>query len=307
MKTVVLFPGQGSQKVGMGKALADAYPSARKVFEEADQALGFSLSGLCWNGPDDRLTLTENTQPAILTTSIAAFRVASEAGLAFDGAAGHSLGEWTALVASGALAFADAVKLVRLRGQAMQEAVPAGIGAMAAILGLDPDSVLAACNAAQSGQACQPANYNGGDQIVISGHKEAVERAMELCKQKGAQRAIPLQVSAPFHCALMKPAADRVAAALAEVTVKDPKVPVVSNVTAEPYQTAAQARDLLVKQVTGSVRWEQSIRWMRKNGAERGYEIGHGAVLRGLIRRIDKEFAMAGLSEPADMQKEFAR
>jgi [acyl-carrier-protein] S-malonyltransferase len=307
MTTVVLFPGQGSQKVGMGKALTQAFPSAKRVFDEADQVLGFALSKLCFEGPEAELTLTENTQPAILTTSIAALSVARERGLTFDVAAGHSLGEWSAVVAAGGLTFADAVKLVKLRGKAMQEAVPAGRGSMAAILGLAADGVAAACEESKQGQVVQPANFNGGDQIVISGDAAAVERAMEACKKRGAQRAVPLHVSAPFHCALMQPAADRMQAALKDTAIADLSVPVVANVTAEPYRTAAEVRERLVKQITGSVRWEQSIQWMRPNGVTRGYEVGHGAVLRGLCRRIDRELALAGLSEPADIDKEFPR
>lgn len=302
MKTALLFPGQGSQKVGMGQALADRFEVARRTFEEADDALGFSLTRLCAEGPADELALTANAQPAILTTSIAVFRVLeAERGLAFDVAAGHSLGEWSALVAVGALRFADAVRLVNLRGKAMQEAVPVGVGGMAAILGMELPAVQALCDEVAEGQVCAPANMNGGKQIVISGHKEAVDRAAAAAKGKGAMKAVPLQVSAPFHCALMQPAADAVAAALEKVEIGPLRVPVVANVTAEPNQDPARVRELLIAQVTGAVRWEESVQRLAADGVTRGFELGAGQVLRGLGRRIAKDLNITSVGEPADV------
>jgi [acyl-carrier-protein] S-malonyltransferase len=252
-----LFPGQGSQKVGMGRALHDARPEARAVFDEADAALGFSLSKLCFEGPEADLTLTANAQPAILTTSIAALRVLeAETGLRPSVVAGHSLGEYSALVAAGALGLADAVRLVNLRGKFMQEAVPAGVGGMAAIMGLDAAGVAAACAESAQGEVVSPANLNGGGQIVIAGHKAAVERACAAAKARGAKLAKMLAVSAPFHCSLMQPAADRLAAELSRVRFSAPRVPVVTNVEAAPNQDAGRIADLLTRQVTGSVRWE---------------------------------------------------
>jgi [acyl-carrier-protein] S-malonyltransferase len=305
MKTALLFPGQGSQKVGMGAALARELESARRTFEEADEALGEKLSRLCWEGPEADLTRTENTQPAILTTSIAVLRaIEAERGpLAFDLAAGHSLGEWSALVAVGALDFADAVRLVRLRGRAMQEAVPQGQGAMAAILGLDPAVVGEVCAEAEEGEVCRPANFNGGGQVVISGHAAAVERAMAAAKARGAMRAVPLQVSAPFHCPLMKPAAERLREALAAVSIKPMRAPVVSNVEATPNQDPARVAELLVVQVTAPVRWEESVTRMAQDGVTRGLELGAGAVLRGLVKRIAKEMVVTSVGEPADVRQ----
>lgn len=303
MKTALLFPGQGSQKVGMGHGLAQAYEVARRTFEEADDVLGFSLSKLCFEGPDAELTLTKHTQPAILTTSIAVFRVLEQRGLAFDFVAGHSLGEWTALVAAGALSLRDAVRLTHLRGTYMQEAVPVGQGAMAAIMGLDLAKVKAVCEKASApGEPVEPANLNGGGQIVISGHTAAVDRAIPEAKATGAKIAKKLAVSAPFHCSLMQPAADRLAAALAEVMVTAPKVPVVANVTAEPTQDAAQIRQLLVQQVTASVRWEESVQTLAKLGVTRGYELGAGTVLKGLVKRIADTLEVTAIGEPAEVE-----
>ena len=302
MKTALLFPGQGSQKVGMGKALAEQSQAARRVFEEADEALGASISRLCWEGPAADLTRTANTQPAILTCSIAVLRAAQAEGeLHFDVAAGHSLGEWSALVAVGALSLADAVRLVRLRGAAMQEAVPEGQGAMAAILGLERPAVEALCAEAAEGEVCQAANFNGGGQIVVSGAAAAVTRVVALAKERGAMRAVPLQVSAPFHSALMSPAAEKVRAALAGVRVAPLAVPVVANATAEPNQDAERVKTLLVRQVTAPVLWEQSVQRMAQDGVTRGIELGAGAVLRGLIKRISKDITVTSVGEPGDL------
>lgn len=303
MKTALLFPGQGSQKVGMGKALAADFEVAARTFEEADDALGLSISRLCFEGPEADLTRTEHTQPAILTTSIAVLRVLeAERGLSFDVAAGHSLGEWSALVAAGALSFADAVRLVRLRGQAMQRAVPDGKGAMAAILGLDRAAVEALCAEVAQGQVLSPANLNGGRQVVISGEAGAVERAVAAARGKGAIKAVPLPVSAPFHCALMQPAADAVAASLAGVKIGAMRAPVVSNVEATPNQDPARVVDLLVRQVTGAVRWDESVERMAKEGVVRAFELGAGSVLRGLVKRIAKHVVVTSVGEPADLK-----
>jgi [acyl-carrier-protein] S-malonyltransferase len=295
-----LFPGQGSQKVGMGKELRLAHPEARAVFDEADAALGFSLSKLCFEGPDTELMLTANAQPAILATSIAALRVLeAETGLRPAVVAGHSLGEYSALVAAGALSLVDAVRLVNQRGRFMQEAVAAGVGAMAAILGLDAAGVDAACAEAAQGEVVSAANLNGGGQIVIAGHKGAVERACVAAKARGAKRAVPLAVSAPFHCALMQPAADRLAAELARVSFARPRVPVVTNVEAAPNEDAARIAELLTKQVTGSVRWEESITRVASMGVTAAVEVGAGAVLAGLVRRIAPTIQVHGAGDPA--------
>lgn len=296
-----LFPGQGSQAAGMGKALHEQEPAARAVFEEADEALGISLSTLCFEGPEAELALTANTQPAILTTSIAALAVIRErTGLVPAVALGHSLGEFSALVAVGALRFADAVRLVRLRGQAMQEAVPAGVGAMAAVIGMEADELEELCAEAAQGQVCSPANENGGGQIVVAGHAEAVGRLISRVKDR-KRRAIPLKVSAPFHCALMQPAAERLRQALAEVEVGPMRAPVVTNVEAEPNADPTRVADLLVRQVTERVRWEASVRKAVHMGVSRAIEVGHGKVLAGLVRRIAPEIGVQGAASPADI------
>lgn len=303
MTTALLFPGQGSQRVGMGRDLAHDYATAKQVFEEADDALGFSISTICFDGPQDELTLTKHTQPAILANSVAVLRtLEAERGLTFDIAAGHSLGEWTALVAAGALKFADAVRLVHLRGKAMQDAVPEGKGAMAAIMGLELDAVTKVCAEAAGDEVCAPANLNGGGQIVISGSAGAVERALPLAKQAGAKRAVPLSVSAPFHCELMKPAADAVAEALESIEIGEMKVPVVANVDAKPNQDSARVKQLLIDQVTGAVRWEQSARALVDAGVTRGLELGSGSVLRGLLRRVAAEIDVTTVGEPHEIK-----
>jgi [acyl-carrier-protein] S-malonyltransferase len=298
-----LFPGQGSQKIGMGKALCERYPAAKAVFDEADEALGYGLAKLCFEGPKEELTLTANAQPAILATSVAALRVLEqETDLRPTVVAGHSLGEYSALVAAGALGLADAVRTVHLRGQAMQEAVAPGVGAMAAILGLPAAEVEAACADARAegspDEVVSAANFNGGGQIVIAGHKGAVERACAAAKKRGAKGALPLNVSAPFHCALMKPAAERLAAALDTVGVQPLAVPVVSNVEAAPNQDAARVRGLLVQQVTGSVRWEESVERIVSMGVTEAVEVGAGNVLAGLVKRIASTVRVRGASDP---------
>jgi [acyl-carrier-protein] S-malonyltransferase len=303
MKTALLFPGQGSQRVGMGRDLAQKFAVAKQVFDEADAALGYAISTICFDGPEDALTLTENTQPAILTNSIAVLRVLEkEKGLTFDAAAGHSLGEWTALVAAGALRFADAVRLVHLRGKAMQAAVPPGAGAMAALMGLELPAVEALCAEAAAGQVCAAANLNGAGQIVISGDDAAVERAIAAAKGKGAKRAVRLPVSAPFHCALMAPAADAVRAALEKVEVADLRVPVVANVDAVANRDRGRVKDLLVKQVTGAVRWEESVQALAALGVTRALELGSGAVLRGLVKRIAPSIEVTTVGEPHEVE-----
>src|SRR6478752_3074555 len=291
MSIAFVFPGQGSQAVGMGKALADNFVSARNVFAEVDDALGEKLTAIMWDGPADRLTLTANAQPALMAVSLATVRVLeAEAGLdlARDAAyvAGHSLGEYSALCAAGAFTVADAARLLRIRGDAMQKAVPAGEGAMAALLGLDFEAATAAAAEAAQGEVCQAANDNGGGQVVVSGTKAAVERCMEIAKGKGARRALLLPVSAPFHCALMQPAADVMAKALATVEIRSPIVPIVSNVLAAPLTEPGAIRSSLVSQVTGTVRWRESMAWMAGQGVDRFYEVGSGKVLSGLVKRI---------------------
>lgn len=297
-----LFPGQGSQHAGMGKDLADNFPLAKQVFEEANDALGFDLAKVCYNGPEEELKLTAITQPAILTTSVAALRVLqAETGLSPDFAAGHSLGEYSALVCAGALTFADAVRTVRQRGTFMQEAVPVGTGSMAAILGLDPESLDAVCREAAQDQVVSPANFNSPGQVVIAGHSEAVNRAIELAKEKGAKRAMPLPVSAPFHCSLMVPAGERLADVLAGIPVSDLSIPVVTNVEASPNRDAARVRDLLVRQVSAPVRWEETIGTMVQLGMDRCVEIGPGKVLSGLVKRMAKDSTVQNVQNAGDI------
>jgi [acyl-carrier-protein] S-malonyltransferase len=283
-----VFPGQGAQKVGMGKALADQFPICRETFAEADAALGESLSTLCFDGPDDRLMLTENTQPAILAMSTAVARLAVSKGIQPAFAAGHSLGEYSAHVAAGTFAFADALRTVKRRGRYMQEAVPVGEGAMAAILGLDAEGVAKACADAAQGQIVTPANLNAPGQIVIAGHRDAVARAGDRAKELGARRAIPLAVSAPFHCPLMKPAEDRLAPELRGLAIHDPAFPVVANVDAEPKKTEHESIEALVKQVSSPVRWEDVVRRLLADRVTTFVELGPGAVLAGLIKKIDR-------------------
>jgi len=298
-----LFPGQGSQAVGMGKELVDNYAVARRTFEEADEALGYKLSQLCFEGPEEKLRLTEITQPAILTASVAALRVLTEKGLAPDFVAGHSLGEYSAHVAAGTLSFADAVRTVRNRGKYMQEAVPVGVGAMAAILGMTLDQVGAVCREAAEGEVCQPANINSPEQVVISGHAAAVERAIKIASERGAKKAVSLPVSAPFHCTLMQPAQDHLAADLRVVTFQTPRTPVVCNVDAVAVTSAESARDALTRQVTGAVKWDASIRLLIEKGVNRFVEVGPGKVLWGLMRQIDRSKTCFTVGDEATLQK----
>jgi [acyl-carrier-protein] S-malonyltransferase len=285
-----IFPGQGSQSPGMGKDLADKFPAARQVFEEADEALGFALSDLCFNGPAEALQLTENTQPAILTTSVAALRAMESEGFPKpDFVAGHSLGEYSALVAAGALSLTDAVRTVRKRGQYMQDAVPVGAGAMAAILGADVETVAAACAEAAEGEVCSAANINSPSQIVIAGAAAAIDRAIEIVKARGAKRAVKLNVSAPFHCAMMMPAQERLALDLNKLEFKDLVTPVLTNVDANPINKGAEARDALVRQVSQPVRWLESVEFLATQGVQTFIEIGPGKVLNGLLRQINRE------------------
>ncbi len=287
----------------MGKELASLYPIARQTFQEADDALGFSLSQLCFEGPEDQLKMTENTQPAVLTMSIAVVRVLKEKGITPQYVAGHSLGEYSAHVAAGTFSFADAVRAVRKRGQYMQEAVPAGQGAMAAVLGMSIDALQDVCNEAAQGEVVSPANINSPDQIVISGHAKAVERAAELAKQRGAKRAIMLSVSAPFHCALMQPAQDRLAADLSALQLSNPGVPVISNIDAEPKTTADASRAALIQQVTGAVQWSDSIQKLIQLGVTTFIETGPGKVLTGLMRQIDRSQAAMNVEDEASLHK----
>jgi len=287
----------------MGRELATAFPVARQTFEEADAALGYKLSQLCFDGPEDQLRLTEITQPAILTASIAAWRVLAEKGLKPTLVAGHSLGEYSAHVAAGTISFADAVRTVRNRGKYMQEAVPVGVGAMAAVLGMDLETLTALCHDAAHGEVCEPANINSPDQIVISGSAAAVERAIKLAQERGAKRAILLPVSAPFHCSLMKPAQDRLAVDLNALTFSNPVVPVVCNVDAALLDDAARSRDTLIRQVTGAVKWDQSMRLLIAQGVQTFIEVGPGKVLCGLMRQIDRSRACLNVGDAASLQK----
>jgi [acyl-carrier-protein] S-malonyltransferase len=306
MSVALIFPGQGSQAVGMGKALADAFAPARAVFEEVDAALGEKLTKVIWEGPGDTLTLTENAQPALMAVSLAAMRVLQvEAGVELKRVAqfvaGHSLGEYSALAAAGAFSIGDTARLLRIRGRAMQKAVPVGTGAMAAILGLDFDQAVAVAAEAARDQVCQAANDNGGGQVVVSGDRAAVERAVEIAKGKGARRALLLPVSAPFHCALMQPAADVMAQALAQVAVKPPAVPVVANVLAKPVSDPEEIVRALVAQVTGTVRWRESVAFMAAQGVTTFYEVGAGRVLSGLVKRIADGASVVAIGTPEDI------
>ena len=296
-----VFPGQGSQKVGMGRALADAYPVARATFEEADRVFE-GLSRIVFDGPDDRLMLTENTQPAILTVSIAAYRVLAEKGIQPAFVAGHSLGEYSANVAAGTFSFADAVATVRRRGRYMQEAVPVGTGAMAAILGGDLEAIQRACAEAAQGEVVSPANINSPGQIVIAGHAAAVQRASERAKALGAKRAVPLPVSAPFHCALMKPAEERLAPELRALATQDPRVPVVANVDAQPKRDARAAIEALVQQVSAPVQWEAVVRRLASAGVTTYVEVGPGAVLGGLVKKIHQDATIVQFGSPDDLE-----
>jgi len=307
MSFAFVFPGQGSQVVGMGKALADAFGPARAVFEEVDAALGEKLTRIIWEGPAETLTLTENAQPALMAVSLAAIRVLeTQAGvdLARDArfVAGHSLGEYSALAAAGALSIAETARLLRIRGRAMQDAVPVGVGAMAALLGMEFEQAAAVAAEAQQGEVCQAANDNGGGQVVISGHRTAVERAVEIAKLRGARRAMMLTVSAPFHCALMQPAADVMVQALARSTISPPLVPIITNVSARPVRDPKEIMDSLVSQVTGTVRWRESVSCMAGAGVTDFYEIGAGKVLSGLVRRIAEGSRGSAVATPEDIR-----
>lgn len=304
MSRAFVFPGQGAQTIGMGKALAAAYPAAKAVFDEVDEALGERLSDLIWSGDPEALTLTKNAQPALMATSLAGIRALESEGVtmaAVDYVAGHSLGEYSALAASGAISVPDTARLLRTRGSAMQEAVPVGMGAMAALLGLDFDTVVSLAAEAADGQVCQAANDNDPGQVVVSGDKTAIERAVELAKEKGAKRAILLPVSAPFHCALMAPAAEIMAQALADVTILSPAVPVIANVSAKPVSDPNEIRQLLVAQVTGAVRWRETVSWLGAHGVTDVWEIGAGKALSGMVRRIERSIACRAVSTPEDV------
>ncbi len=308
MKRSFVFPGQGSQSVGMGKELADAFPVARQVFEEVDDALGQKLSALTFEGPIEDLTLTENAQPALMSVSMAVVRVLQSEGnfvLADRAAfvAGHSLGEYSALTAVGSIGLADAARLLKLRGQSMQQAVPVGEGAMAALLGLDFEAAEAVAKEAAQGDVCSAANDNAPGQVVISGHKAAVERALDIAKEKGAKRAVLLPVSAPFHCSLMSPAADAMAEALSAVTLRAPSIPVICNVSADIVTDPEAIRSHLVEQVTGIVRWRESVEFMKSKGVEQLVELGAGKVLSGLTRRIDRELTSVNAGSPAEIEE----
>jgi len=308
MTRAFVFPGQGAQSIGMGRALADAYPAARAVFDEVDTALGENLSSLIWEGDIETLTLTENAQPALMATSLAAMRALETEGFGIETAsyvAGHSLGEYSALAAAGAISLADTARLLRIRGRAMQAAVPVGVGAMAALLGLDfatAESIAKeAAASGETGDVCQAANDNDPAQVVISGHKAAVERAITLAKEQGARRAVLLPVSAPFHCALMKPAAAEMAQALSKVEINRPSVPIVANVLAKSISDPATIRSLLVDQITGSVRWRESVLWMGVHGVDEICEVGAGKALCGMIRRIERSITCKPVGTPDDI------
>ncbi|MEO0667041.1 MAG: ACP S-malonyltransferase [Pseudomonadota bacterium] len=305
MSIAFVFPGQGAQTIGMGRDLAQAYPAAQAVFDEVDEALGEALSALIWEGDQDTLTLTQNAQPALMATSMAAMRALEAEGITVDKAAfvaGHSLGEYSALCAAGSLSVADAARLLRTRGKAMQEAVPVGVGAMAALLGLDFETVKDVAAEAAKGEVCAAANDNDPGQVVVSGHTGAVERAVELAKIRGAKRAVMLPVSAPFHCSLMEPAAGVMAEALSHVDIETPKVTVVPNVCAHGCTSATLLRNHLVDQVTGSVRWRESVMWMAGEGVTEIWEIGAGKALSGMIRRIDRSIATRAVGTPDDVR-----
>jgi [acyl-carrier-protein] S-malonyltransferase len=305
MSRAFLFPGQGAQTIGMGRDLADAYPTSRAVFEEVDDALGEKLSALIWDGDIETLTLTANAQPALMATSLAAMRALEAEGVSVTSAAyvaGHSLGEYSALTAAGALSVSDAARLLRARGTAMQDAVPVGVGAMAAILGLGLSDVRKVAEAASQGEVCAAANDNDPGQVVVSGHKAAVERAVDLAKEAGAKRALLLPVSAPFHCALMAPAAEAMQAALADVEIKAPAVPVVANVRAEAVSDPETIRALLAQQITGAVRWRESVSWMVDQGVNAFWEIGAGKALIGMVRRIERTAETRAVGTAADVQ-----
>jgi len=300
---VFMFPGQGSQQVGMGRELASLYPVAKETFDEADEALGYKLSQLCFEGPEDQLKLTEITQPAILTASVAAWRVLQSQGITPSYVVGHSLGEYSGNVAAGTLSFADAVRAVRSRGQYMQEAVPVGVGGMAAILAFPAEQVEQICAEVEQGEVCQAANLNSPDQTVISGNKAAVERAAALCKERGARKTVMLPVSAPFHCALMQPAQDRLAADLHALSFHNPEVPVMCNVDATLVTTANPSRDALIRQVTGTVQWVKSIQGLIALGVESFVEVGPGKVLSGLIKQIDRSRSFVNVQDEESLQK----
>ncbi|WP_417727968.1 ACP S-malonyltransferase [Roseovarius sp.] len=305
MSRAFVFPGQGAQVIGMGADLAATYPAARAVFDEVDEALGQKLSALIWEGEQEALTLTENAQPALMATSLAALRALETEGVDLaqvaSHVAGHSLGEYSALAAAGAISVGDTARLLRIRGRAMQQAVPVGVGAMAALLGLDFEAARDVAQEAAQGEVCQAANDNDPGQVVVSGHKGAVERALDLAKARGAKRAMLLPVSAPFHCALMAPAAEVMAAALAEVTITAPVVPLVANVRATAVTDPAEIRTLLVEQVTGSVRWRESVIYMAAAGVTEIWEIGAGKALSGMVRRIEREIACRAIGSPQDV------
>jgi [acyl-carrier-protein] S-malonyltransferase len=304
MTRAFIFPGQGAQTIGMGRALAAAYPAAKAVFDEVDEALGEALSTLIWEGSIEDLTLTANAQPALMATSIAAMRALESEGVSITDAAfvaGHSLGEYSALAAAGALTLSDTARLLRIRGRAMQAAVPVGVGAMAALLGLDFATASEVALEAAQGEICQAANDNDPGQVVVSGHRAAVERALDIAKARGAKRAILLPVSAPFHCALMQPAADVMAQALAEVTILSPRVPIVANVRAEAVSDPDTIRALLVEQVTGSVRWRESIGWMEVQGVTSYWEVGAGKALSGMVKRISKGAETLAIGTPENV------